>query len=405
MILHRPTLTERPDALRICSGVELGDRRLRLPPELWFELPGGSGPHLSDRLDGLALVLLPLAMALGEALEVRGALSPRLARAMEEYQHLLHAWFPRQLRVVPVIPDAFAPLPGEEVAGATGCAFSGGVDSFFTLLDRSAGDTRPPGYRITHALWIYGYEPYTDVEDRAALRAIAAAYGPVLAARGVQLLLCRTNLRRFLEDVRGLYLFQYAYSAAVLAPALLLGRLFARFYISASHAYDTLCPLGTHPMLDGLLCSDTLEVIHHGAHLSRPEKAARLSQHPETFSRLHVCLKQIFAGPGGPIRNCCRCGKCVRTMAALEAAGALGRYKSFPLPLTRHAVRRSVQVDHSARLFAAEAARFCADRGRGELARDLRYAVARSRLSGALRSGRDALRGALRRGAARRDEG
>ena len=79
----------------------------------------------------------------------------------------------------------------------------------------------------------------------------------------------------------------------------------------------------------------------------------------------------------GGLDNCCRCGKCLRTMVLLEAAGVLGRYETFPEPLDRARLRRLSYFTDVDRSYARQNAEAVAALGRADLARDVRLGLAR----------------------------
>jgi len=116
--------------------------------------------------------------------------------------------------------------------------------------------------------------------------------------------------------------------------------------------------------------------MHHGASMSKVQKVAAIAGWPATYPCLRVCWEH----PDG-LQNCCRCSKCVRTMVALDLAGALGRYATFRLPLTRRTIRRCTFASDPERLFAWQLIDHAQAVGRADLTRDLRYALLRSRVA------------------------
>jgi hypothetical protein len=80
----------------------------------------------------LALGLLP-AMTAGHRLRLPDAVSPRLLSAVPEIQNIYRAWDRDRFERVAVEAKVREAKPGTPAPGV-GCFFSGGVDSFYTLL-------------------------------------------------------------------------------------------------------------------------------------------------------------------------------------------------------------------------------------------------------------------------------
>ena len=81
------------------------------------------------------------------------------------------------------------------------------------------------------------------------------------------------------------------------------------------------------PIIMPLLSPNGLDILCDGAQYSRTEKTARIVDLALAQKYLNVCVnssnKQVEA------KNCSRCSKCLRTMMALESAGALQNLAGF----------------------------------------------------------------------------
>jgi len=377
MIVGKPTITHEGVEVTIEASVEFEHAPEGRPSTLWFTFPVTLDAYVSDRADGFLAALLPLAMWLGEDLTVHGDLSCRLAAGARDYQRLQAAWKPTMFRPVEVRADRLDSGPAGESARAVGTAFSGGVDSSHTLWTH-LGDNEPfASYRISHALMINGFDPDADLDGGGAFVRLQNLYESALRAVGVELVVVRTNLLQFV----GLVLLKQSFAAFVTAPALLLGRLFSRYYVPSSYRFTYLhrFPDGSHPAFDHLLATEATETIHDGGHLTRVEKTVALSHWPATFDHLRVCVNATGVQPGGDaVANCCACEKCIRTMTTLEVAGALTHYRCFPHPLMRGDIRRLDLGAPGVRVFEEEIIAFAEEVGRRDVARDLRRAIWRS---------------------------
>ena len=102
MILHEPEISRIDGRLRVHARIETRHPKLATLDRLWFEVDEASGLAVSDRADAFLVAMLPIAMACGESLEVRGRTSPRLAWGVRELQRIHFAWWPRLVRIVDV---------------------------------------------------------------------------------------------------------------------------------------------------------------------------------------------------------------------------------------------------------------------------------------------------------------
>jgi hypothetical protein len=329
VVVYAPELARQGTAYVVAARVASECRTGSLPDRLWFSLDQEEGASLGGTSEGFVAALLPLAMALGEELRVLSELDGRFVFGMEEYQCLLLAWYPRRLSRVPLRCD-IRPPRSERPRGFAGTAFSGGVDSMHTLWSHLGSHEPVPAYRITHALFVHGFN--IPLSDERSYREAADAYEPFLQASGVRLLRMRTNAREFASPPG----WETAHGGALLGSALQLQEILGRFYVPSSRSYGTLEPWGSHPLLDPLLSTDALQVIHDGSDRTRVDKLAEIAEWGPTHALLRTCYARVDG-----LRNCCRCDNCVRTMSIIETVGSLASYTTFPLPLERRHVRRA----------------------------------------------------------------
>jgi hypothetical protein len=370
MIIGKPTLTHKGVEVTIEAAVELESEQEGRPPTLWFTFPSVLDAYVSDRADGFVAALLPLAMWLGEDLTVHGDLSYRLAAGARDYQRLQAAWKPTMFQPVEVRADRLDGRPAGESAGAVGTAFSGGVDSFHTLWSHLGQNEAYAPYRISHCLIINGFDPDADLSNTGSFLKMQRLYEPMMRRLGLEFVVVRTNLLQFL----GLNIQKQAFAAFVTAPALVLGRLFSRYYVPSSYQFSHLgrFPDGSHPMFDHLLGTETMETIHDGGHLTRVAKSVAISRWPETFDLLRVCFLATGVQEGrDAIANCCECEKCIRTMTTLDIAGALEKYRCFSKPLTRRNIRRLDYGYPGSRVFAEEIIEYAKQSGRKDVVREI----------------------------------
>ena len=364
MTIGTPQTISSGNRLRIQVPVSLESHVSDLPRDflLWYDVPAKYASVLStDRGDAFAVALLFLAMRANEDIHVCAPLSSRLSYHLTEYQRIFCRWF-SGLKTVRIRHDGSATW--NRAATGTGIFFSGGVDSFFSLWTHLGEREENPDYRVTHALYLDGFD--TDGIHSAAYDNSLTAYRSLLRRLGVDLIPVRTNLKTFVNEVTTGW---EAHGAFLLSAPLLLQGLLRRCYVPSGVKYEDTAE-GSHPLVDHLLSTETLEVIHDGAWATRVEKTMAVASWPATYDHLYVC----FGREGQALKNCCRCEKCIRTMIALDLAGALDRYTTFPLPLERRHVRGwQMPYFHYTGIFARQLYEVAKERGRTDLARDLRY--------------------------------
>lgn len=367
MIAHAPEVQTRDEVTRIATRIEYGRANHSGPEWLWVEFPAGQSPAPCNRADGIAPALLHLAMTLGEPLELRGAVCPRLLYGLEQYQEAFRVLFPHHFQRSEIIAREIAPAPAPTECPVVCQAFSGGVDSFHTLRLHQPGEPAAHGMTVTHALLVHGFD--VPLADERSFAEMTAAYRPLLAELGVHLLTARTNLREVTAPVH----WEISHGAAVAFVALSLGPAVGSFLISSTQAHFELLPWGSDPRFDHWLSTQRTEFLHYGAHRTRTEKLLEIADWPPAQRGLRVCWEK----PEG-VKNCCRCSKCLRTMACLKCAGQLANYPTFPLPYERQLLRELIHGDEVVTHAAENLLHVARRLGDAEVIADVEHSLRRS---------------------------
>lgn len=278
----------------------------------------------------LAAALLPC-MKQRATCVADGTVSPQFLSGIQEIQAVFHSWKPglKPIEIQGVTPQVTARPEAERV----GVFFSGGVDSFYSFLKNRD--------EITDLIFIQGFDiPRERQSIRSQASEMVRKVGKHFNKGVIEV---ETNVRSILDQ----YLFWgYSHGAAMASVGLLLAQQFKRIYIAASYTEPTLVPFGSHPHLDPLWSSETLEFVHDGLEISRVGKIALLAEHDIALQSLRVCL----TNPGGAY-NCGRCEKCLRTMTYLRVHGVLDRCTTFSQPLD---IRRVARLKATSTFFPFE---------------------------------------------------
>jgi GNAT superfamily N-acetyltransferase len=306
LIVHE--LTSEGDVLRARLSVN-GRKR-----EVIYKL-GGIEP--TQRVDALAVALLPLAMSKGWTLELPGELSPGLGRGLDSAQALLAGWWKHWTRVELKTggPPSESPVARDR---GVACFLTGGVDSFYSVLTELD--------RLDAVIFVHGFDvPLGDAPKREQ---VAESLREAADGLGLELIEVESNLRDLAWQ--GCKWGRHAHGAALASVALLAGDRFSEVLISASHTPEDLHPWGSHEHLDHLWSTQAVRVAHHGQ-AGRTRKVARLAESDVAMDHLRCCFEKTRPGE----TNCGHCEKCLRTMASLRIVGALERCATMPdrLPL------------------------------------------------------------------------
>jgi hypothetical protein len=301
----------------------------------------GAGFAVTDRDFGsidpvdTTVGLLP-AMATHRPLQLERECAVPERDSLETLQALFSAWAQGTLKRVPIRVSARATnserRPGRRVAAF----FSGGVDSWYTLLKHQQ--------QIDLLVMVHGFDvPLSkpalwDRREKVLIEALRSIGKPYV--------LVRTNVREFCDP---LISWPWYHGAALGAVARVLTPFVDRVYVASSFNFEHLIPWGSHPAADWLWGTPGLQIEHDGCDVTRLEKVARLAESPAALSSLRVCWQNV-----GSSYNCSVCRKCVMTQLALAAVGALDRASTFDSSKLAALIPNMDSEDTAARVFLME---------------------------------------------------
>lgn len=364
MRISDPEFIVDTDAVTLKARVELAQPAEKFPKTLWFRFPRRFEPILSRGTEPFVVVLSSLASALDEPIDVRAPISERLSVGLDEYWAIMSCWAPQLFH--PIVLNCDDLTSETSVFGPAAAAFSGGVDSFFTLF---RGLDRPPTHRIRYALFIHGFD--IPLTDRCTYEVAAAAYDDALTKMSVELVRVETNARDFVPAAY----WEMGHGSLLAGTALALAGGVRRFFVPSSKSYTTLEPWGSDPLVDGLLSTDQFQIIHDGARYTRFDKLKAMRDWPVVRHLLRTCYERCDG-----LRNCGRCRNCRRTMFVLSALGVLDEFATFPpIKSPLHFLKSRWETRHE-RLFGNQAIACASANGRIGLAWVGRIAMQISRV-------------------------
>jgi len=270
------------------------------------------GSNLQEQpasMDGFAFAIILHAMKYGKPLRIHGPVTREAMHNLEELQQAWTLWRPDVYHHIDISADKIIdrlPAPGHRSIAA----FSGGLDSTFTVLRHRLKLAGSGSYDVDSVLLVHGFDIGFDNHDYFE-NAIERSR-PFIEKLGLDLRLIQTNSENPLfqdwEDSHGAELACCLHQYADEFQFGLLG---------STKPYDGLVlPYGSNPATDHLLSGGGFSIVHDGAGHSRTAKAAALTNYDFAVKQLRVCYQGKLQ-----YRNCGECEKCLRTYLNFLAAG------------------------------------------------------------------------------------
>lgn len=273
--------------------------------DLWFR--SHSGPLSAEVADIFLMASLQPWMHLGVSVHVEGTLTRRLLIGLEEWQNAWARWKPERYQKVAISCDEIVDDSTRSTRAIA--AFSGGVDSTFTVHQQLTGAAGWGAADLRAALLVQGFD--IPLSDEAAFLGAVRRAGRILGGTGVEILSLSTNARQLTIDWEDSFGILVAASLASYAPKFGIG------LIGSGKSYDHLVmPWGSSPILDPLTSTGFMEIRHEGAGATRTEKVEAIGRWQNAAQYLRVCYQGLQRD-----RNCGRCEKCIRTMLNFRAVG------------------------------------------------------------------------------------
>lgn len=290
--------------------------------EIWMDVADRDAAALAPVGDPFLAWLAPLAALRGESLQLEAPVDAELLDNVREVTRVWQAWFPgmREVAVEAPVADRSSPA-GVAPAVPRGAAamFTGGVDSFFTVLRHDAREGTPRTIPIDTLIFVHGFD--VPLGNAVAAARVTRSLQQAADALGKRFVVAVTNLRESCfaaTDWAG-----HSHGAALAGVGHALGAGHDTVLIGSSAGYRDLRFWGSHPLTDPMFSSSRLRVVHDGAAFMRVEKTEYVARTALALQHLRVCYQSETGD------NCGRCNSCYRTMLALEALGALARCATF----------------------------------------------------------------------------
>lgn len=303
--MHDPLHLERPRAQATATGSRVTARVGGT--DVWFESPDVT---LRPAIEAFVAAFLIPSLALRRPLAVAGHACPEFVANTRQVVEQVHQWW-RYPKSLPAYTATVGSLSGSRQPRA-GLFFSGGVDSFHSLL--------ACGRHIDDLIFVHGFDvPLTDVRRADACERMLRE---VAASTGQRMIRVRTNLRQ--HPLLGPLPWGRTHGGALAAVGHALADHVTSILISSSNPITHQAGWGSHWALDHHWSSARLRVEHVGAQCTRDQKLSAVAPHALVRRHLRVCWENRDME-----LNCGRCEKCLRTQLGLLALDELSHSSVF----------------------------------------------------------------------------
>ncbi|MCD4728619.1 MAG: hypothetical protein K8R46_13215 [Pirellulales bacterium] len=300
---------------------------------VWYRFPEEFNSPVSAG-DAMLVAFVVPCMLEKEDIYVDDVVSKELLGNLPVFQKTISKWFPALSPVSITVLGTHQKLPVNTSEKQVASFFSGGVDSWYTLLKNKD--------EISHIICVNGLDIRKNDplwrSTKDLVRDIAKEYGKLFVP-------VETNARFFVDPRRKTWGKDFTGSphrshvltlgGELAAVGMCLQHNISQIFIASSVDSSKKIFLGTHPLLDPLWSTENVLFVEDGFECNRLEKVKTLMDEPFVLSHLRVCGRNLKG-----IVNCCACEKCTRMMMSLRVLGKTDISACFPKPIDFKLVKR-----------------------------------------------------------------
>lgn len=293
----------------------------KIEQTLFFEVGHKWGIYLTEELsDAFVLAVLKLAMEKGCDIIYETPMSETLKYQLEIYLIPVYAKKIKVYSEIKLIGTTTDVLLKTE--GRVGTGFSGGVDSFYTVLKHLKGEYKTK--QVTHLILAVNGAAMTGMSkelDKWWFEEEMKRFKPIVKELGLELIGINSNISLLIQYQT---ILRGGDSIVTLSFVHALRKLFGTYYWASTYEADVLKFVDydggyMEPFSVPLMSVEGLRFYHSGCEVSRLEKVEYIAANPIVQKALTVC--------GEPI-SCGHCFKCLRTMSEFFAIGKLDDFKN-----------------------------------------------------------------------------
>ena len=322
-------LTRKKDRTQLTAEVHFNGKI----EKLYIAVAGTLDYSFNDATPFLAAGLYP-AMKKSEDIYIDGTVSEKVLMGIHQIMDIVDGW---KIGLHTIRIHSKQTVKDTKNLPKKALFFSGGVDSFYTILTQNKRRKRISTFIFVHGMDI-------SLQDTKLYKLTLNNIEKVAGTMGITVVTVRTNIREF----TGKYVkWDFAHGPIIASIALALPNNFNEIFISGGMHINHMRPFGSHPLIDPLWSGEKTIINHYGSYIDRLGKIREeISKSKLALSVLRVCWRNK-----NTLYNCCECEKCLRTMLSLHTSGALKYCPTFNKPIDLNILSNLYVVKNHIRYF------------------------------------------------------
>jgi hypothetical protein len=280
---------------------------------IWFDFDKKYFQNITLSGDPWLVCLTPLAFLLGQSLRINNPVDEVLLNNIKRIQVRVNSWYPEK-NIIDI--EAGTMRNGYSVnVDKTATFFTGGVDSFYVLLEDYYSNNN-----IDYLIFIFGFD--ITSKNNQVVENMSKRLLKIAASLSKEIIIITTNLTETRFD-RIKWIRNYGF--AIAAAALFLDNLYSKVIITANtkiEHYKSFL-IGDDPRIVPFFSSSRISFLSYATDKSRMEKIEFLSNYKLALNNLKVCTRTRTDD------NCSNCEKCLRTIAAIDVVGNIRLCSTF----------------------------------------------------------------------------
>ncbi len=299
---------------------------------LWYRTSEQYGEQLTGSADAFLVAAIFSAMKNKANVRVHGTVSPFLIRNLMEYQAYWYAQLPGKYNRVEIEAEKETETDVNPDLDKSICAFTGGIDSCYTMYRHASGICGRLKRNIGAGLFVHGFD--IPLEDTDSYERAFRTNQDTLKSLGIPLYSMSSNYKELFEE------WNETHATGIASALMLFKRGFSEGIIPGTYSYIEQNPTwGSNPVSDHLLSSRNFSIFHDGAVWNRGAKLFPLRDWQTGYERLRVCFSNQKKD-----QNCGRCGKCIVTLLLIDMH-KVPVPCSFPEPLSKETFANAMEMD------------------------------------------------------------
>ena len=328
MIIENFNKTSTTERVRVAATVIWEDCD-RPAQEVYFETTAEYGDDLQINPDSWLLCSALAAMRYGEKrIKIDAPISAEIKDGLINAMKCLINWHGGDRQIISLEAPIKTEMLFPHKTSRAGALFSGGIDALAMVRDNHLNFALNHPRRIQDGILVYGVLQGENEED-PSFQNVVNAVTMMANDAGIKLIQLYTNAYAHFRDLDtdfSFWRFEYHGSFLAAIAHAFVARLSVAS-IASTYDFANLEPWGSHPLLDPLYSTTSLQIRHENAALSRLEKTKLVGEWDIAMKQLRVCNEKESYQNGN--YNCGNCEKCVRTMTAFLSLGLLEQIATF----------------------------------------------------------------------------